>query len=618
MGRGRHARSPARLAAAQAAATLGRVDAPPLTRRRALALGAVAGLSPLVARAAPPAWATRAAAPSGFGLTVARDAFGARGRTAPLRAPRRFDLLGVRGQALRAAGLDVRVRRDGGTWSPWVPLGSGHDHRPDTGTGAYASDPVWAGSADELQLRAARTPRAGLRVHFVAIPAAVKRNGARASAAVAHSAQAGSQPAIIARAAWGGDSVPPRVPADYGDVQAAFVHHTVSANDYGPQDSAGIVLAMAKYHRDTNGWNDLGYNFVVDKYGQIFEGRAGGVDQAVIGAQAQGYNSHSTGIANIGTFTDVGQTDAALDAMARLIAWKLPLHGAPVTGQVVLTSGGGDLNRYKSGTPVTLERICGHRDGDATECPGTALYAQLPDLRRRAAAIAPATPVATVAVAMDAPAAAVVYGEALALQGTLHRGDGSAVAGQRVLVQKQGTSGWVTVARVQSGDDGAWSASVPWRAAGKIRARAAVQGAAMTVTEGVQVGCTPVLSAKAQTTRVKAGRSLTVEGTVHPLAPVVVTIEKQGSDGKFRRVGSTTIKPRRAQFQSKVALSRPGLYRLTPQTGVGTAKASAAALYVRAVRTTSTKKATTTAPGGGTSAGGTAGTGASGGTAAGA
>ena len=89
-------------------------------------------------------------------------------------------------------------------------------------------------------------------------------------------------------------------------MQLAFVHHTVSANDYGPEDSAGIVLGIAKYHRDTNGWNDIGYNFLVDKYGQIFEGRAGGIDQAVIGAQAQGYNSHSTGIANLGTFSEIG------------------------------------------------------------------------------------------------------------------------------------------------------------------------------------------------------------------------------------------------------------------------------------------------------------------------
>jgi uncharacterized protein with LGFP repeats len=443
-----------------------------------------------------------------------------------------------------------------------------------------------------------------LEVRFVAVPASARR--VVTPAAGAHAAQAGAPPTIIPRAAWGGDGVPPRAAPDYGDVQAAFVHHTVSANDYAPQDSAGIVLAMAKYHRDTNGWNDLGYNFVVDKYGQIFEGRAGGIDQAVVGAQAQGYNSHSTGVANIGTFTDVGQTDAALDAMAKLIAWKLPLHGAPVTGQLVLTSGGGDLNRYKSGTPVTLERICGHRDGDATECPGNALYAQLPELRRRAAAIAPVAPVASVAVAMAAPARSVVYGEGLTLSGTLRRGDGSAIAGQAVLVQKQGTSGWVTVARTQSAADGAWTATFAWRAAGKVRARAALTGASESVTDAIEVACTPLLTARATTTRVKAGRSLRVSGIVRPLAPVVVTIEKQGSDGKFRKVGTTTIKPSRPQFNTAVALQRPGLYRLTPRTGSGSAKASAAALYVRAVRKGSPVKTGTsgaTGTSGGTSAG---------------
>jgi hypothetical protein len=320
----------------------------------------------------------------------------------------------------------------------------------------------------------------------------------------------------------------------------------------------------------------------------------------VIGAQAQGYNSHSTGIANIGTFSDVGQTDAALDAMARLIAWKLPLHGAPVTGEVVLTSAGGDLNRYKSGTPVTLQRISGHRDGDATECPGNALYGQLPELRRRTAAIAPAVATAAAALAMDAPAASVGYGEALALRGTLRRPDGSPVAGQRVQVQKQGRSGWVTVGRTTTGADGSWSAEVPWRAAGRVRARAAVPGAAATTSPVVQVGCTPLLTAKARTTRVKAGRSLPVSGTVRPLAPVVVTIEKQGSDGRWRKVGTTTIRPRRAQFSAAVRLAHPGLYRLTPQTGSGTAKAAAAALYVRAVRKASALK---TGTGGGTSSG---------------
>jgi hypothetical protein len=446
---------------------------------------------------------------------------------------------------------------------------------------------VWAGGADELQLRSGARPNGPLRVHFVAIGEAARRRGAAAvarAAATAHAAQSGL-PAIIPRAQWGGDQVPPRSAPEYGDVQVAFVHHTVTANDYTAQDSPGIVLAMAKYHRDTNGWNDLGYNFVVDKYGQIFEGRAGGIDQAIVGAQAQGYNEHSTGVANIGTYDAVAQTEAAMDAIARLIAWKLTLHGAPVTGQVVLTSGGGSLNRYKAGTPVTLERICGHRDGDATACPGDALYAQLPDLRRRAAAIAPSMPPpASVAVAMDQPVTAVVYGQSLELRGTLRRDDGSAVPGQLVVVQKQGTSAWVTIARVATDADGNWIATVPWRRAGLVRARAAVTGTAAAVTQGAQVGCLPMLEAAARTTRVRAGKSVDVSGTVRPPAPVAVTVEKQGSDGKFRGVGTVTVRPKQAQFTARVALRRAGLYRLTPQTGAGTAQARAASLYVRAVR----------------------------------
>ncbi|MBI5106102.1 MAG: N-acetylmuramoyl-L-alanine amidase, partial [Solirubrobacterales bacterium] len=390
----------------------------------------------------------------------------------------------------------------------------------------------------------------------------------------------------IPREQWGGDQVKPREAPSYGDVQLAFVHHTVSANDYAPEDSAGIVLAMAKYHRDTNGWNDLGYNFVVDKYGQVFEGRAGGVDQPVIGAQAQGYNSHSTGIANIGDYSGVQQTPAALDAMAKLIAWKLPLHGAPVEGEVTITSAGGDLNRYKSGTPVRFQRISGHRDGDSTACPGDALYAQLPELRRRTAAIAPAVAAAAVRLTM-APleAEAVRYGEDVRVGGALVRSDGGAVAGQRVLVQKQGRSGsWTTVARAQTDGDGAWTAAVAWKAAGKLRARAAVPGAAVAVTAPVALGMLPVLAAAAKTTRVRAGRSAVVRGTVRPVAPVRVLVEREVRPGRFQRVGVVTVKPKRSAFSAKVKLSKPGLYRLTPTTGSSAKAAKAAALFVRAVR----------------------------------
>ena len=131
------------------------------------------------------------------------------------------------------------------------------------------------------------------------------------------------------------------------------------------------MLGIAKYHRDTNGWNDIGYNFLVDQYGQVFEGRAGGVEQAVIGAQAQGYNSQSTGVAVLGTFSDVPIPEAAMAAITQLLGWKLSLHGVPCEGGLTIVSGGGSLNRYPSGTPVAMQRISGHRDGDRPSAPAT-------------------------------------------------------------------------------------------------------------------------------------------------------------------------------------------------------------------------------------------------------
>jgi hypothetical protein len=560
------------------------VNAPRLTRRRALALGAAAGLSSLLSRALPDAVAAVPGRPGrSFGLDLAPSAFGADGRTAVLTAPRAFDLLGARTGAV-VEHLEVRVRTRAGHWSPWVPLGSGGAHRPDAHTGEHASDPIWAGDARELQLRAPTRPAAPLRLHLLALSAAERRRGARA-AQVAHAAQAVTgPPPIIPRAAWGGDQVVPRAAPDVGDVQMAFVHHTVSANTYTPADSPSIVLGIALYHRDTNRWNDIGYNFLVDRFGQIFEGRAGGIDQAIVGAQAQGWNRHSTGIANLGTFEAEAETPEAIEAMAQLIAWKLPLHGAPVTGPVVVVSGGGTENRYADGVPVTFQRISGHRDGCKTECPGSALYGQLDALRARTAAIAPVVVAPVVGLAMDPAPASLPYGQPLTLRGTLRRADGTPVTGQPVLVQKQGTSRWVTVATVVTDAEGVWTATLPWRRSGAMRAQASVPGTATVVSPEAAIACLPILQAGARTTRVRAGRTLTIDGTVRPAAPVTVTVEKQGSDGRYRRVATVTVKPRTAAFRARVTLRRPGLYRLTPRTGSGSAKAAAAALYVRAVR----------------------------------
>jgi hypothetical protein len=144
-----------------------------LTRRRALALGAVAGFGALLARPLP-ALGRGTAAPRAFGLTVtAADFAGGTGVSRVLRTRRRFDLVGLRAPR---GDVEVRVRRAGGDWSPWVPLAARGDHAPDTGTGERASDPVWTGGSRDLQLRVGRRLADPLRLHLVAVPASARKH----------------------------------------------------------------------------------------------------------------------------------------------------------------------------------------------------------------------------------------------------------------------------------------------------------------------------------------------------------------------------------------------------------------------------------------------------------
>src|SRR4051794_23293561 len=335
-----------------------------LTRRQALGLGAAA-----LGALRFPATALASNGPDLFELPIGRLNATTWHVTDVLRPGKRFDLVGLKWRAGDRVQGQVRARTTNGRWTRWTPLPHAHDAIDGT-------DPAFTKTADELQFR--------LRGHARHLTARFVRALPHAPAPRAHASQAGV-PAMIMRDGWGAAHVPPRYPPEYGQVQAAFVHHTAGEIDYAPEDSPGIVLGIARYHRDSNGWNDIGYNFLVDRYGTIFEGRAGGIQAAVIGAQAQGYNSNSTGIACLGTFTNMPLDAPAMESLARLIAWKLSLHGVPVTGTVTVASLGGETNRYRAGTPVLLNRISGHRDGDQTTCPGDRLYAQLPELRQRAA-----------------------------------------------------------------------------------------------------------------------------------------------------------------------------------------------------------------------------------------
>ena len=190
---------------------------------------------------------------------------------------------------------------------------------------------------------------------------------------------------MVSRAAWGADKCRPRAKPSYGTVRAAYVHHTVSLNDYTPEEAPGIVLAICRYHRNSNGWNDIGYQALVDKYGVLYEGRAGGLDKPVLGAHAQGYNAQATGIASIGDNTAVGLSDTALDSLADYIRWKITIHGQPLD-RVHHAHERRRRHQPLPGRPPRARparaRAPRHH---STACPGSALYYQLDDLRNRVA-----------------------------------------------------------------------------------------------------------------------------------------------------------------------------------------------------------------------------------------
>ncbi len=206
-----------------------------------------------------------------------------------------------------------------------------------------------------------------------------------------------TQPPIVSRAQWGADESMVEEPSYYHDgVEAVFVHHTTAANGYSCAQSPAMVRSLMAYHIEGNGWNDLGYNFVVDKCGTIFEGRSGGIDLPVYGAHTYGFNQYSTGIAVLGSFHLAnGHPSARINqAVGRVAAWKLGQYGGDPEGQVTLQASA-DTGVWNKGDMATLNTISGHRDGYNTACPGDRLYNQLPDIRRFAGSPAASSAVPT-------------------------------------------------------------------------------------------------------------------------------------------------------------------------------------------------------------------------------
>ncbi|MFI2616147.1 FG-GAP-like repeat-containing protein [Streptomyces sp. NPDC018584] len=201
-----------------------------------------------------------------------------------------------------------------------------------------------------------------------------------------------NRPPVITRVAWGADESLVKDPAEYGEkVEAVFVHHTAGTNDYSCAESPAMIRALMTYQVRTEGMNDLGFNFLVDKCGRVFEGRAGGADVPVRGEHTNGFDGESTGVAVLGDFEGDAASGrpagkpsrAALESVARVAAWKLGQYDGDPSGEVTLTASA-DTGVWKKGEQASLPTISGHRDASATPCPGKNLYAELDEVRRYA------------------------------------------------------------------------------------------------------------------------------------------------------------------------------------------------------------------------------------------
>jgi hypothetical protein len=214
--------------------------------------------------------------------------------------------------------------------------------------------------------------------------AARSRHPAGTRPSTAHTAP---RPRVVPRSVWlAGLAARPQPPPRYDDeVVAVFVHHTDSPNGYDCADAPRIIRDLYAGQTGGRDWDDIGYNFLVDRCGTVYEGRAGGVDRPVTGAHTQGFNHRTTGIAALGTFTaGVPVPQPVVDAIAALTAWKLGLSDVDPRARVRLTSSNSH-SRYASGATAALPAVAGHNDGYMTSCPGAALTARLPEIRPTAA-----------------------------------------------------------------------------------------------------------------------------------------------------------------------------------------------------------------------------------------
>ena len=290
--------------------------------------------------------------------------------------PIRFNMLGLHWQG--SGAVSYRTLAAKGRWSAWSTADA--DSGPDPGSreahpGWHDGNLDWTGASSRVQFRLLGDVTR-LRAYYL---------WSRTNAKPQRTLSVAGSPAIVPRTDWQADEKIVRAKPLYApSLKLAIVHHTAGTNNYTPAQSAAIVRGIEVYHVKGNGWNDIGYNFLIDRYGTVYEGRGGGITRNVIGAHSLGFNTGTVGISLIGNFDNATPPPAMQAALVRLLAWRLDVAHIDPSSTVVYTSGGN--GKFRAGKVVTLRAISGHRDTGPTDCPGKYEYALLPQVIRSVAA----------------------------------------------------------------------------------------------------------------------------------------------------------------------------------------------------------------------------------------
>ena len=280
-----------------------------------------------------------------------------------------FSTIGILFDDAPTEPVMMRTQAADGSWDDWREVGVESDEGPDADTSeaaaapaSYGTEPIWVDEAVGYELSVGAGDADGAEVALVRdeLQRTVTEATPLAGAALPRPFD------IHLRSEWGARA---SSTSNASTVKLAVVHHSASSNSYSPADVPGVLRSIQAFHMDGRGWSDIAYNFVVDKYGGIWEGRGGGIDNPVIGAHAMGFNTTSVGVMVIGDYIAATPTGAALESVSQVIGWKLAMHNVDPAGQVDFVSGGS--TSIPAGQTVSLPRVVGHQDVGQTGCPGS-------------------------------------------------------------------------------------------------------------------------------------------------------------------------------------------------------------------------------------------------------